>query len=233
MSLPEYKHSEKNRTQIAAPRLHAAILNEINTRYSSLNGLKVLDAPCGTGALSEELAKAGALVEGLDLNPVQASDYGVNYKIENLEICELPNDWYDLILSIEGIEHLQNPMAWFEKIASALKPGGLLILSTPNPDAFSSRWKVFTRGFPQYFKPVPMKPSIFLESGHIHPITCLFVEWACLRNELELVSIKTKSRRLPTLLENFIYKIFYRNFSEKAKKLIKGSVAIYTIRKCM
>jgi SAM-dependent methyltransferase len=216
---------------MAAPGLHTAILHEIKRTFPELKGLRVLDAPCGTGALSEELAKTGAIVEGLDLAPVRASDYGATFKVENLEACILPANCYDLILSIEGIEHLQNPMAWFEKIALALKPGGVLILSTPNPDALSSRWKVFTRGYPQYFSPVPMNREIFRDSGHIHSIPYLFVEWACLRNTLELTSIKTKSERLPAFVENFLYRIFYKSFPEKIGKLIKGSVDIYTIRK--
>ena len=227
----ENNNYERRRVQMAAPRLHAAVLHEINRTFPELKGLKVLDAPCGAGALSEELAKAGAIVEGLDLAPIQASDYGATYKVENLETCTLQADCYDLILSVEGIEHLQNPMAWFEKISLALKPGGVLILSTPNPDALSSRWKVFLRGYPQYFSPVAMSHEFFRESGHIHSIPYLFIEWACLRNALELTSIKTKSERLPAMIEKFLHKIFYNNFSEKIGVLIKGSVAIYTIRK--
>lgn len=231
LSSPETNHYESHRAQMTAPRLHAAILDEIKRAFPELKGLRVLDAPCGAGALSEELAKAGAIVEGLDLAPVKSSDYGATYKVENLETCILAPGFYDLILSVEGIEHLQNPMGWFEKISLALKPGGVIILSTPNPDALSSRWKVFLRGYPQYFSPVPMNCDVFRESGHIHSIPYLFIEWACLRNNLELASIKTKSERLPAIIERLLYKIFYRNFSEKVRVLIKGSVAIYTIRK--
>jgi len=231
LKLPVNNNYERHRPQMAAPGLHAAILHEIKRTFPKLKGLRVLDAPCGTGALSEELAKIGAIVEGLDLTPVRASDFGATYKVENLETCVLPDNFYDLILSVEGIEHLQNPMAWFEKISLALKPGGVIILSTPNPDALSSRWKVFTRGYPQYFSPVPMTHEVFRDSGHIHSISYLFIEWACLRNTLELTSIKTKSERLPVIIEFFLYQIFYKKFSEKIKKLINGSVAIYTIRK--
>jgi hypothetical protein len=122
-------------------------------------------------------------------------------------------------------------MAWVEKMASALKPGGIIILSTPNIDALSSRWKVLCFGFPKYFRPVPMKPHIFLTSGHIHPITSIFIKWACTRNKLEIDSVKTKSKRLPKLFETVLYKIFYSHFSQDIRALIKGSIAIYTIKK--
>jgi len=43
---------------------------------------------------------------------------------------------YDVIVMWHVIEHLPNPWATLEAISESLKPGGILVLAAPNPDAF-------------------------------------------------------------------------------------------------
>lgn len=224
-------HDHNFRTEMAAPGLHSAILREIDSLFANLDGKRVLDAPCGQGAIAEKLACKGAIVDGLDLIQVTETEFGVNYVAADLEIIQLPIEEYDLAISVEGIEHLQNPMAWFEKLARSVKPGGLIILSTPNPDAISSRWKSFIRGYHQYFNLTPIEVGSFRTSGHIHPIYFSFIEWACLRSNVEFVDIKTKSRPLPRMLRSVLYNVFYKSFPPMIMPLINGSVGIYTLRK--
>ncbi|MDH4452059.1 MAG: methyltransferase domain-containing protein [Verrucomicrobiota bacterium] len=45
---------------------------------------------------------------------------------------------YDVVVSSEVIEHLENPRASFRDLNRVLKPGGLLILTTPNQESFRS-----------------------------------------------------------------------------------------------
>ena len=37
-----------------------------------------------------------------------------------------------MVVSIETIEHLENPRALFRELVRALRPGGLLLVTTPN-----------------------------------------------------------------------------------------------------
>lgn len=46
---------------------------------------------------------------------------------------------FDVIVLWQVIEHLPDPWATMEAAARRLKPGGVLILDTPNPDAFQFR----------------------------------------------------------------------------------------------
>ena len=43
----------------------------------------------------------------------------------------------DLVTSLEVIEHVADPPAFVDALAARLAPGGLLILSTPNPTGWS------------------------------------------------------------------------------------------------
>jgi 2-polyprenyl-3-methyl-5-hydroxy-6-metoxy-1,4-benzoquinol methylase len=46
-----------------------------------------------------------------------------------------PAESYDVIVSSEVIEHLENPRATFRDLNRLLKPGGLLIVTTPNQES--------------------------------------------------------------------------------------------------
>lgn len=56
----------------------------------------------------------------------------------------LPTEAYDFIFCFESIEHVNEPEALFAALARALKPGGLLFVSTPNeatmPLALNAQW---------------------------------------------------------------------------------------------
>lgn len=57
---------------------------------------------------------------------------------------ELPANAYDFITCFESIEHVTTPEALFADLARALKPGGVLFVSTPNeatmPLAINATW---------------------------------------------------------------------------------------------
>lgn len=44
---------------------------------------------------------------------------------------------YDFVVSLESIEHVKDGDGFFDALTAALKPGGLLIYSTPNEDRLS------------------------------------------------------------------------------------------------
>ncbi len=47
---------------------------------------------------------------------------------------ELPGEAFDFIVSLESVEHVPDGANFFAALSSALKPGGILIYSTPNED---------------------------------------------------------------------------------------------------
>ncbi|MBN8817995.1 MAG: bifunctional 2-polyprenyl-6-hydroxyphenol methylase/3-demethylubiquinol 3-O-methyltransferase UbiG [Sphingomonas sp.] len=109
-----------------------------------LAGKRALDIGCGAGLVAEPLARLGADMTAIDAAPENiavASDHAarmgltIDYRACGVEaLVEAP---YDLITSLEVIEHVTDPTLFLSAIARLLKPGGLLILSTPNRTALS------------------------------------------------------------------------------------------------
>jgi SAM-dependent methyltransferase len=96
-------------------------------------GSKILDIPCGPGRLTWELRKKGCEVIAADLLP-EHFDAGGNpaIKVDMNHPFPFEDDSFDFIFSAEGIEHLENPWQAFREFARILKPGGELIVTTPN-----------------------------------------------------------------------------------------------------
>ena len=103
-----------------------------------LVGKRAADVGCGAGLLSEPLARLGADVTGVDAAPENVAAARVHAEQQGLDIdyraggVESLEGKFDLICSLEVIEHVRDPRGFVGGLANALKPGGLLILSTPN-----------------------------------------------------------------------------------------------------
>ncbi len=119
------------------------LFNEHMARYAFAarlaRGKRALDAGCGAGYGSAELARAALSVTGID-SAAEAVEYArVNYQAPNLTFEQasctaLPygDASFDLIVAFEVIEHLTD---WREFLAEArrtLAPNGQFIVSTPN-----------------------------------------------------------------------------------------------------
>jgi 2-polyprenyl-6-hydroxyphenyl methylase/3-demethylubiquinone-9 3-methyltransferase len=109
-----------------------------------LAGRRALDAGCGAGLLCEPLARLGADVTGIDaaeenIEAAKAHAAGSGLMIDYRcgEIGALGLSGYDLVCSMEVIEHVADKPAFIAALAGAMKPEGLMVLSTPNRTARS------------------------------------------------------------------------------------------------
>jgi 2-polyprenyl-6-hydroxyphenyl methylase/3-demethylubiquinone-9 3-methyltransferase len=109
-----------------------------------LAGLRAGDVGCGAGLLAEPLARLGAEVTGLDPAPENIAaarehalgqGLAIDYRVGSVEALE--RGTFDLVTALEVVEHVADARAFVHGLAAALKPNGLVILSTPNRTALS------------------------------------------------------------------------------------------------
>ncbi|HEY1242463.1 MAG TPA: methyltransferase domain-containing protein [Bryobacteraceae bacterium] len=119
------------------------LFNEHLARYAFAGrlaaGKRVLDAGCGTGYGSAELARLADSVVGADIAP-EAVDYArEHYRSPNLQFEQAsctalphPPASFDLVVAFEVIEHLADWREMLREARRLLAPGGQFIVSTPN-----------------------------------------------------------------------------------------------------
>jgi len=119
------------------------LMNEHLARYTFAarlaRGKRVLDAGCGAGYGSAELAQAAHDVVGIDC-AIEAVNFArANYRLPNLQFEQatctaLPHGdcAFDLVVAFEVIEHLENWRDFLLEVRRVLAPNGQFIVSTPN-----------------------------------------------------------------------------------------------------
>jgi SAM-dependent methyltransferase len=61
---------------------------------------------------------------------------------------------FDAVVSLEGIEHLLLPAQCLAEFCRVLRPGGVLVITTPNVNNIQSRWHYLIAGRFSGFRPV-------------------------------------------------------------------------------
>jgi SAM-dependent methyltransferase len=109
----------------------------------ALRGAVVLDAGSGEGYGAALLADAGArLALGLELDAAASRNCSVKYPAvasvrANLVALPVRDRSVDVLVSLQVIEHLWDLPAFLRECARALRPDGVLALTTPNRPVFS------------------------------------------------------------------------------------------------
>lgn len=134
-------------------------------------GAKVLDVAAGQGNFSLSLAELGYEITWNDLRE-ELADY-VKLKWERGTIRYAPGNVFtlgfdsefDVVLITEIIEHVAHPDEFLKKIAQMVKPGGYIIMSTPNGEYFQNRLPKFSDcPDPSQFEAIQFAPN---SDGHI------------------------------------------------------------------
>jgi len=104
----------------------------------------VVDVACGAGVGTSYLREAGARhAWGLDIDPGAVAFAKGRYKDCEFAECEatqlcLQSGSADVVVSFETVEHLKEQRKFLVECRRVLRPGGVLICSTPNHAI--SRW---------------------------------------------------------------------------------------------
>jgi len=118
---------------------------------------KLLEAGCARGDFLK-VASEHFRVWGVEPNPELAGTASRVAPVHQDIIERTPWSDFDVIASFHVIEHVDSPRSFIRAAADRLKPGGLLVLETPNIDSLpfkilTSRWRQFIPEHYFFFDP--------------------------------------------------------------------------------
>ena len=106
-------------------------------------GGRLLDVGCGTGAWLKEMQARGWAVEGVDFDAGAvevARSAGLHVAVGTIHQQNYPSDHFDAVTLNHVIEHVADPVEVLSTCRRILRPGGKLVLFTPNARALGHRW---------------------------------------------------------------------------------------------
>ena len=135
---------DRERLRIAFDAQTIALYRGYLARISSSSAPgQLLDVGCSTGALLSVARDAGWQTYGVEIGHASANYargvLGLSVTEGSLYSFNPPPASFDAIVFLEVIEHLEDPVGALKRIVSWLKPGGALLISTPNYDSLYRR----------------------------------------------------------------------------------------------
>lgn len=122
------------------------------TIKQNAKGKRFLDIGCSSGEFMTLAQESGFEATGVELNARTfqvAKSLGLNVINSPIESANFALDSFDVIFMGDVIEHVPKPKELVKKCQELLSRNGLLVVVTPNLDAF---WPKLTFGFYQLFK---------------------------------------------------------------------------------
>ncbi len=93
---------------------------------------------CGNGSVANRMQQNGFSVTAIDpsesgIGLARKASSGASFHVDTVERLSSNHDYglHDCVLSLEVIEHCYSPKAFMSAVDHVLRPGGVLILSTP------------------------------------------------------------------------------------------------------
>ncbi len=157
------KWRDKNAALSSLHAIHPVTLNYfMGIMGGDIKGKRILDAGCGGGLLSEDFARAGALVTGIDVRAgaiETAREHAVrvglaiDYHVGSAEDLQLPEASFDVVVTSFVLEHVSDLHKTIGNVARVLKPEGLYLYSGINRTLKSL--VLITIGFQYVLKKIP------------------------------------------------------------------------------
>jgi 2-polyprenyl-3-methyl-5-hydroxy-6-metoxy-1,4-benzoquinol methylase len=140
---PAYFHGEAEQGYLNYAAMQKALQPHFQRRLKLLekrspNLGKILDVGCAAGFFLEEAQRRGWNVRGIELSADMAREAEKLLRSQvYTALAAVPDQDFDAITLWEVIEHLPDPVDTLCQLRTRLKPGGTLMLSTPN----SGHWQ--------------------------------------------------------------------------------------------
>lgn len=136
-------------------------LGPLLPRFDKIKGSTVIDVGCGDGEYIEMLRDIGCDVLGVEPDPqacVVLKKKNIPFVESSIEDARLAENSANLITMRHVIEHLTDPLRTVNECFRVLKPGGVLVVRTPNSASLSHRY------FKNAWYPIDTPRHLFLFS---------------------------------------------------------------------
>lgn len=104
---------------------------------------RLLDMGCGEGSFLATAKSRGWEVSGAEVSEVAAqrakAKVGEDHIFQTLEAAQYPDHFFDVVTLWDVIEHLPDPVRTLRRLCRVLRPGGHIIISTPNANSLLHR----------------------------------------------------------------------------------------------
>jgi 2-polyprenyl-6-hydroxyphenyl methylase/3-demethylubiquinone-9 3-methyltransferase len=113
-----------------------------------------LEVGCGTGKISEAVADIVGTLTVSDISEKLAREVGQKLNVPWLQedACALsfPDNSFDVVISSECIEHTSDPKRALREMTRVLKPGGLIVVTSPNKAWYPVLWLSMVTGIRRF-----------------------------------------------------------------------------------
>ena len=121
-----------------ATPLNVAKRVRLISKWIDLPGTRILDAGCGAGEYVEAMCRAGAQAQGIEYVEAKIDQWNARHPGDgrvvrgDLACLQFDDGTFDAVLLNEVLEHVPDDRLALNEIARVLKPGGILLLFSPN-----------------------------------------------------------------------------------------------------
>jgi len=152
-------------------------------RFPDPASRRALEVGCANGYVAYLFRQLGFEVSAVDAYDDEKrvelfANGGIAYQETNLNVVnplsEFPPESFDLVLLGEVFEHILNqPAGLLRGILRLLRPGGLLILTTPNPSTIANAIRLLRDGYLlwgtfEFLKETKVDGGRIIDRGDIH-----------------------------------------------------------------
>jgi 2-polyprenyl-3-methyl-5-hydroxy-6-metoxy-1,4-benzoquinol methylase len=149
---PTEKVSKTNEYYCKAKNTHAPTIREsyLRTAKSQVRliqkyakGINLLDIGCAQGFFLFSASQAGYTAKGIEISKDAAEyairEFGLGVEAKPFEQIQFPENHFDVVTLWQVLEHVPYPLTILKEVHRILKPGGLLVVSTPNIEGIPAK----------------------------------------------------------------------------------------------